>query len=394
MKGNSENLLEQARELQERMVELRRDFHRYPEGSFEEHRTAEKVEAELRRLGLEPVRIGGTGVMADIVGKPGGTIFALRADMDALEVGEETGLDFASQREGYMHACGHDVHTAALLGAAMLLVPRKEEFRGTLRLIFQPAEEKVAGAEVLIREGVLQGVAGIFGQHIWASLESGAISIEPGPRMAGADGFTIHIRGKGGHAGLPHETVDATVVTSAVVMALQSLVSREMNPLDPVVVTVGEMHSGSRNNIISDKGIIRGTIRTFSEEVRRQVPGALERIAVNTARAYRGEAEMEYEPGVSVTKNDPSMVTLARESARKLFGEERFREVPPVGGAEDFARYLEQVPGAFAFFGGRSANPQASSAHHHPKFDVDESRIWEMAALHAQVGLDYLECHQ
>ena len=391
MKEYPKSLLEEARELQETIVGLRREFHRHPEASFEEHWTAARVEEELRRLGLEPVRIGGTGVMAEIAGKPGGKTFALRGDMDALEVEEETGLDFASERKGYMHACGHDAHTAALLGAAMLLIPRRETFRGTLRLIFQPAEEKVQGADMLIREGVLSGVDAIFGQHIWASLESGKVSIQEGPRMAASDVFTIHIRGKGGHAGLPHETVDAAVITSAVVMALQSLVSREMNPQEPVVVTVGELHSGSRNNIIPDKGVIKGTVRTFNEEVRLQIPGAIERIARNTARAYRGEAELLYEPGVPVTKNDPLMATLARGSARKLFGEDRFQEVAPVGGAEDFACYLQKIPGAFGFFGGKSPNPEASSAHHHPKFDIDEGRIWEMAALYAQVGLDYLE---
>ena len=354
MKEYPKSLLEEARELQETIVGLRREFHRHPEASFEEHWTAARVEEELRRLGLEPVRIGGTGVMAEIAGKPGGKTFALRGDMDALEVEEETGLDFASERKGYMHACGHDAHTAALLGAAMLLIPRRETFRGTLRLIFQPAEEKVQGADMLIREGVLSGVDAIFGQHIWA-LSGIRKGFYPGGASHGAsDVFTIHIRGKGGHAGLPHETVDAAVITSAVVMALQSLVSREMNPQEPVVVTVGELHSGSRNNIIPDKGVIKGTVRTFNEEVRLQIPGAIERIARNTARAYRGEAELLYEPGVPVTKNDPLMATLARGSARKLFGEDRFQEVAPVGGAEDFACYLQKIPGAFGFFGGKS----------------------------------------
>ncbi|HPJ27061.1 MAG TPA: amidohydrolase [Synergistaceae bacterium] len=391
MRKQYENLLEDAQELQKHMVELRRDFHRHPEVAFEEHRTAEKVEEELRRLGLEPMRIGGTGVMADIRGKSPGKTLALRADMDALEVEEETGLEFASSRKGYMHACGHDAHTATLLGAAALLVSRKEDFAGTLRLIFQPAEENVAGAEVLVREGVLQGVDAIFGQHIWASLESGKVSIEEGPRMAGADRFTIHVKGKGGHAGLPHETVDAAVVTSAIVLALQSIVSREMNPQDPVVISMGEVRSGSRYNVIADKGFIDGTVRTFNEEVRRNIPHAIRRIAENTARVYRAEAEVEYVQGVPVTKNDPAMAALARESARKILGENCFEHVPPVGGAEDFSRYVERIPGAFGFFGGKSSNPEASGAHHHPKFDIDESRFYQMAALYAQVGLDYLE---
>ncbi len=391
MQDNSKKLLQEARELQEHMVALRRDFHRHPETAFEEHRTAEKVEEELRHLGLEPVRIGKTGVMADIVGNPGGKTFALRADMDALRVEEETGLDFASEKKGYMHACGHDAHTATLLGAAALLVSRKKSFKGALRLIFQPAEENVEGAAVLIREGVLEGVDAIFGQHVWASLESGKVSIEDGPRMAGADRFTIHIKGKGGHAGLPHETVDAAVVTSATVLALQSIVSREMNPLEPVVVSMGEVHSGSRYNVIADKGLIDGTVRTFSEEVRQYIPEAIERVAKNTARTYRAEAEVEYVMGVPVTKNDPTVAALARESARKILGEDCFESVPPVGGAEDFSRYVEVVPGAFGFFGGKSSDPEVSKSHHHPKFDIDESKFYQMAALYAQVGLDYLE---
>lgn len=385
---SGKNIQKLGEKYKDYMVEMRRYFHENPEPSTEEYNTSAKIKEELDKMGISYVSAAGTGIIGTIQGgKPGKTV-ALRADMDALQVKECTGLPFASKKEGLMHACGHDGHIASLLGAAKILNEIKDEIQGTVKLFFQPAEETAWGAKKMIEEGALEGVDGVFGIHIWADIELGKISVEAGPRMASTDLFRIKVTGKGGHGSLPHQGVDAVVAGSAIVMNLQSIVSREISPLETAVVSVGQIKSGSRFNVIAPEAFMDGTTRAFSAEVRGKFHGMIDRIAKNTAAAYRAEAVTEYEYLVPVTINDERCSKIAEEAVRETFGEEALTTFPKITGSEDFSYFSNEREGVLCFVGTGTENYYP---HHHPKFSVDERALPVAASMYAAYAVNYLK---
>lgn len=371
-------------------VATRRHFHENPEPSMKEFNTQKRIMEELKVMGIEHYPCGGTGVVGIIKGKGPGKTIALRADIDALEVQEENPVPYKSKIDGMMHACGHDTHISGLLTAAKILNEIKDEFDGTVRLIFQPGEEVAQGALAMIKDGVMEGVDGIFGIHIWNDVETGKVSVEAGPRMASAGMFKVYITGKGGHGAMPHQTVDASVVASAIVMNLQSIVNREINPSDPAVVTVGMIRSGSRWNVISGEAYMEGTTRCYSMEVNKAFEGQIRRIVEMTAQAYRAEARMEYTQMTIPTINDPMMSAIAAESVKKVAGEEGLVTFEKTSGGEDFAFFSEYAPSAFAFVGSKNTAKLDYYPHHHPKFDIDEDALGVSAGLYTQFALDFL----
>lgn len=385
---SGKNIQKLGEKYKDYMVEMRRYFHENPEPSTEEYNTSAKIKEELDKMGIPYVSAAGTGVIGTIQGgKPGKTV-ALRADMDALQVKECTGLPFASKKGGLMHACGHDGHIASLLGAAKILNEIKDEIQGTVKLFFQPAEETAWGAKKMIEEGALEGVDGVFGIHIWADIELGKISVEAGPRMASTDLFRIKVTGKGGHGSLPHQGVDAVVAGSAIVMNLQSIVSREISPLETAVVSVGQIKSGSRFNVIAPEAFMDGTTRAFSAEVRGKFHGMIDRIAKNTAAAYRAEAVTEYEYLVPVTINDERCSKIAEEAVRETFGEDALTTFPKITGSEDFSYFSNEREGVLCFVGTGTENYYP---HHHPKFSVDERALPVAASMYAAYAVNYLK---
>lgn len=371
-------------------VATRRYFHENPEPSMKEFNTQKRIMEELKAMGIEHYPCGGTGVVGIIKGKGPGKTIALRADIDALEVQEENPVPYKSKIDGMMHACGHDTHISGLLTAAKVLNEIKDEFDGTVKLIFQPGEEVAQGALAMIKDGVMEGVDGIFGIHIWNDVETGKVSVEAGPRMASAGMFKVYITGKGGHGAMPHQTVDASVVASAIVMNLQSIVNREINPSDPAVVTVGMIRSGSRWNVISGEAYMEGTTRCYSMEVNNAFEGQIRRIVEMTAQAYRAEARMEYTQMTIPTINDPMMSAIAAGSVKKVAGEEGLVTFEKTSGGEDFAFFSEYAPSAFAFVGSKNTAKLDYYPHHHPKFDIDEDALGVSAGLYTQFALDFL----
>ena len=363
------------------VVADRRHFHQHPELGFQEFETSKLVAERLKSLGVEDIRTGiaVTGVTGLIRGtKPGpGKVVLLRADMDALPIHEQNDVDYKSTIAGKMHACGHDAHTACLLGVARLLMDRRDQFSGTVKVLFQPAEEGGGGALVMINEGVLEDpkVDAAFGLHVDQGSPLGIISLRPGPALAAADRFTAVIKGKGGHGAHPHETIDPIVVGSHVVVALQTIFSREVDPTEPAVVTVGALISGEAPNVIPNSAELRGTLRSFNPDVRVQLATRVEEITRGVADALRADVEFSYVPGYPATVNDPEMTTLVREVAEEVVGAENVFEAPRQMGAEDFSYFLERVPGAFFFVGSQNEERGLVWGHHHPRFDLDEDMM-------------------
>ena len=385
------NIEEVASKYAGYQVEMRRHFHRHPEVSGKEYETSKMVKAELDKIGVEWVPCGlETGVLATIKGeKPGKTIL-LRGDMDALTVDEQTGAPYASENPGVMHACGHDCHTSMLLTAAHILNDMKSELCGTVKLAFQPAEEIAEGAKSMIEQGAMDGVDGCFGIHVWADVPSGKVSVEAGPRMGAAGQFRIDVKGKGGHGAAPHQCVDAALVSASIVSNLQALVSREISPMDPAVVTVGVIEAGTRWNVVAESGRIEGTTRCFSNAVYDAFPEMLDRIAKETAKAYRAEAGLtEYIERVPPTVNDPDMSEIAQTAARKVVAEDAPVTSPATMGGEDFAFYMRKAPGAVALLGIGNEECGAVWPQHSGRFCVDESALIKGAMLYAQVAMDF-----
>ena len=374
-----------AHEVFPYVVEMRRDFHRNPEPSFEEFRTTDRIAEELDKMGIPYRRFEPSGLVGDIVGdKPGKCIF-LRADIDALSVKEESGVEFASEREGFMHACGHDTHAAMLLGAAKVLNSIKDELCGSVKVLFQPAEELAMGAKHIIAQGAIEGADAGFGMHIFAQMPVGQLGITSGVIHPAADYYKLDVHGVTSHGALPDEGVDATVAAAAIVMNLQTISSREFSPLEPVVVTVGTLHSGQRFNVISNHAELEGTVRLFNEELHQKIPGMMARIAENTAAAFRCTAELDYQFKSDMLVNDEAMTELARGAALKVAGEEHIAPIRRSMGGEDFSAYTHIVPCAFVALGGGGEAPQ-----HSEKFCIDESAFETGVAMYAQVAVDFL----
>ena len=375
-----------------KITTLRRDIHREPELGFDTEKTAEKVLDALKGLPLEiQTGVAQNGVVALLRGAEPGPTVVLRADMDALPIQEETGLPFASEEDGKMHACGHDGHTSMLVGAAHVLSEMQEELEGNVKLVFQPAEEGGrGGGRVMIEEGILEDVSYVFALHLWPLLPHGTVAAKAGPMMAASDRFVLKVRGHGGHAAMPHLTADAAVISAHVVVALQTLVAREVNPVKPAVLTLGKIEAGSAFNVIPEEAEIAGTVRTLDPDLRQILPERIEDLARGLVRGMRGDAELDYEFCYPVTRNDPQMSELALETARGLFGEEAVVEVDhPSMGAEDFAFFLEKLPGAYVWLGCR--DEEHTSSVHTSTFGFDEDILPKGSALLAALALKALE---
>jgi hippurate hydrolase len=373
--------------LGEQIIALRRDIHREPELGFDTERTAQKVLAALDGLPLDiESGVARNGIVATLWGGEGPTV-ALRADMDALPIEEETDLPFSSEIEGRMHACGHDGHTSMLVGAAHALSQRdlRDRLNGTVKFVFQPAEEGGGGGRVMVDEGVADDVASIFALHLWPGLPFGKVATKAGPIMAAADAFEMEIRGSGGHGAMPHLAADAVVIAAQVVTTLQTVVSREIDPVEPAVLTVGEIGAGTAFNIIPEKARLGGTVRTLNPDLRERMPGRIEALARGVAKGMRGDANLDYTFSYPVTVNEESAADRVLEVAEDLFGAESVLELPnPSMGAEDFAFYLEKVPGAFIWLG----IGEEVSGLHTPKFAFDEKVLPRGSALLAALALE------
>lgn len=361
--------------MTEEVIRLRRDLHRHPELGFEEVRTAGIVADYLGALGLE-VRTGvaRTGVVAVIEGSEPGPTLLLRADMDALPVHEATGVEYASTIKGKMHACGHDGHTAILLGAARVLSGMRDRIKGAVKLVFQPAEEGPGGAEPMIAEGVLEDprVDAAVGLHLWSDFPVGRVGVQPGPFMAAADTFDVVVRGRGGHAAAPHQTVDSVLVASHLVVALQSVVSRTVDPLESVVVTVTRMHGGEAYNVIPDEVRLGGTIRSFLPELRTEVRDRVKALVEGVAAGFGASAEFHYSEGYPPVINDAAMAELVTSCCHDLLGVEAHVVDSRTLGGEDMAYFLNAVPGCYFFLGARDEEKGCDFPHHHPRFNVSE----------------------
>lgn len=379
-----------ASKYREYIIDMRRDFHAHPEASFQEVRTSKRIKEELDKMGIPYVSAAGTGVVATIKGNKEGKTVALRADIDALSVCELNDFEFKSQNEGMMHACGHDGHAAMLLGTAKVLNDMKEQINGSVKLFFQPAEEIGEGARAMIADGCMEGVDGVFGIHLWADVKTGKISVEEGPRMASADIFKLRVKGKGGHGSMPHQGIDAVLIGSAIVMNLQSIASREISPLESVVVSVGSINAGTRFNVIAEDAVLDGTCRCFNPEIREQLPEIIERIAKNTASAYRAEATLEYNKAIPVTINNKECSAIAKKAVEKLLGEDGVTLMEKVTGGEDMSEYLNRAPGVIAFVGAGNIEKGITYPHHHGKFTIDEDALEIGTSLYAQYAIDFL----
>lgn len=373
-----------SEQLAPRLVEMRRELHRHPELSGQEVWTTDRLRTWLTEAGIAVLPLNlPTGLVAEVRGaKPGPTV-AVRSDIDALPVQEETGLPYASEIPGRMHACGHDFHMAAVLGAALILQQIRDHLAGQVRFIFQPAEEEATGARAMIAAGALEGVQAIFGMHNKPDLPSGHVAIKAGPLMAATDTISITIEGKGGHAAIPNAGIDPVVAGSAVVMALQTIVSRNISPLDSAVITIGSFQAGTTHNVIPPVARLMGTVRTFTPEVRERVRERMDRIVSDVASGYGCRATVSWLEGTPAVNNDPAMADLMRQAAARI--DMPVLEPIPTMGGEDFAEYQRRVPGCFVWMG--TGCPEG---WHHPRFTVDESVIHRASALFAQAAVDAL----
>ena len=375
------------------IIARRRYYHQHPELSFKEVETTKSLIEDVKAMGLEVQTFPDyTGLIATLdTGRPGKTVM-LRADIDALPVQECTGLPFASQNDGVMHACGHDNHMAMLLGAAKILCDVKDELAGgKVKFIFQAAEEVGYGSKYYVEHGVLDGVDAIFGMHIWGTLDAPYVSVDGGNRMASMDNFKIHVKGLQSHGSAPQDGHDAIVAASAIVMALQTFVSRVNNPTNPLVLSVGKFHGGNMYNIICKDVELEGTIRTYSRELRKVMEEKLKQIVESTAAAYFCQAELEFIPLLPAVINDhQDLSEIAQEAALKLFGPEGVKEMPALMGSEDFALFMDKVPGFFGFVGSRNPEKGLIYTNHNERYTTDEDALFRGSALAAQFAVDFL----
>lgn len=388
------HMTESAKELMPKLSKIRRDFHEYPEVSGQEKETAGKVASYLRDMGCDEVieQVGGYGVVGIIRGKKEGGVVGLRADMDALQIQEMNDVEYKSRNDGVMHACGHDNHMTGLLGAAKLLAARREEICGTVKLIFQPAEElsPVGGSRAMLQSGRLDDVEAVYGLHVWPDLPHGKIGVKAGPLMAATDHFTITIHGKTAHGAKPDQGIDAVVLGSQFVMAAQSIVSRRVNPLDNAVVTFGIFQAGTRYNIIAGECVLDGTVRTLNEDTRDMIEEALRKQLDALCLQSGATADIVYGRGYPALINHEADAARIRRTAVSLFGEECVEDVKlPAMPAEDFSYYLKEKKGAFVWLGTAKEGQEAWPLHN-SRFDVDEDILWRGAALLAQTAIDYL----
>ncbi|EDY34510.1 amidohydrolase subfamily [Aciduliprofundum boonei T469] len=373
------------KKYEDEVIRLRRDFHMHPELGFEENRTSGIVRDYLNDLGIETRVMAKTGVVGEI-NNGGNKRIAIRADMDALPINEENDVPYRSIYPGKMHACGHDAHTAMLLVTAKIL--SRMEFEGNIRFIFQPAEEGLNGARKMVEEGAIDGVDSIFGLHVWANLPSGNIAISSGPLLANVDLFRVVIEGKGGHGASPHETVDPIVASSYIISSLQSIVSRNVDPMKSAVITVGKINGGTAFNIIPEEVEFEGTVRTFDEDVHNLIENRIKELIDNEARAFGAKGKIEYRHLNYATVNDERLAIIGRKVAVRIMN---VVEQEPDMGGEDFSEYARIIPGLFAFLGTRNEGKGIIYPHHNPRFNVDESALIYGVAFEVNMAIELLK---
>ena len=386
------DFMAEATAMRDELVERRRDFHRHPELAFEEHRTAGIVAEELNTLGLEVQSgVGQTGVIGILEGKSDGPTILYRADMDALPVHEENDAEYVSQVAGKMHACGHDGHTAIALGIAKLLSNHRHDLNGRVKFVFQPAEEMGQGASSMIADGALEAPVPdrSLGIHLWNDLEVGKVSVVSGPTMSGAGLFEITITGKGGHGAMPHQTADPIVCAAQIIVALQSIVSRNVDPLDLVVVTIGQLQGGSARNIIPQTVSFSGSFRLFREASRDLIKSRMYEIATGVASAMGCRADVEFGLGIGPVINDDAVAAHARTVFAAL-GEAVKVVDQPWMASEDVGLFMERNPGAYLLVGSANHERQLDFPHHHPRFDIDEDVLPLSVGMMSAVIADYL----
>lgn len=384
------NIRKEVENISNYVIRLRKHFHMFPELGMQEFETSKRIQEELKNMEIPFVKAGDTGIIG-FIGK-GEHVIALRADMDALKIEEKTEVAYKSKTPGIMHACGHDAHMAALLGAAEILKKYEKALNCTVKLIFQPSEENCLGAKLICDGGHLDDVDQIFGLHVFGDMPCGKVSIDAGPRMAASDIFTIHILGKSGHAGKPQQCVDATLAGAATILNLQSIVSREFDPVDSAVVTVGHFSSGTQHNIISGDAYIKGTARTFSHSDGKHIEQSVKRIAYNTAACYNATAEIEYQRSLHpVVVNDDALSEIARNAAKKVLGEDNIIHVPKMLLGEDFSVYQQRIPGTFAFVGAGNESMGRAYPNHHDHFNIDEKAVIIATQLYIAFAIEVSE---
>ena len=437
----TQRVQELAARIEPYLIDKRRFFHAHPELSGEEVNTTAAIAQELDAMGIEYAlpndfipgpapahytesenlaslkEAGKAFVRQDVEAQGGSTIssqsglivtirgeapdaydeqgrprhrIVLRSDIDALPILEQTGASYASKNEGVMHACGHDCHIAMMLGAIRLLNELREQLRGEVRIIFQPAEEISIGSRRMIAAGALDGVETIYGAHIWSEVEAGTVSIESGPRMANTDWFRVDISGSSAHGAMPHKGVDAIVVGAAIIEALQVVVSRDVSPFDPVVLTIGEFHGGVARNVMAGTSYLTGTVRSFDPKVREFLRERMEFMVHHVARSYSAKADFEWQSGNSALINDKKCAKRAIKSAVKVLGEDALAKYEGTLSGEDFSEYLRVVPGVFVFVGGKNPEKGADHPQHSCYYEVDESVLVSGAKLAAQYAFDFL----
>lgn len=375
------------------ITSLRRYFHKHPEESLKEYNTAKKIEEELDKLNIPHKRVGATGVLGIIKGKnKSNRILAIRADIDALKVPDSKDVEYKSQSNGYNHACGHDGHTASLLGTAKILKEKEKELNGEVRLIFQQAEEIGQGAKVFIKEGYLDGVEEILGAHVASHLEVGKVSVTSGPISASCDYFKITVKGKGGHVSAPHLSTDALYIASQIVVNLQSIVSRQTDPVDTVVVGVGLIRGGTTYNTVAEEIVLEGTTRSFTFESREKTNKSVEKIAKSIGEIYGAEVIVEFRDYASPLINDEKVSEEVAVIASDIVGKENvITNSPKRLGADDFAEFLIEVPGSYIHVGTKNLkNANTSVAHHNDLFDIDEEGLLVITNIEVEYILNKL----
>jgi len=397
-----EEIAKAAEALEPKLIETRRDFHRHPELSNREERTARVVAEKLRALGLDEVRtnVARHGVVGLLKGTKPGPVVALRADMDALPINETIDVPYKSLVPGVKHACGHDAHTTVELGVAEVLSKMRDEIHGSVKFLFQPAEEgapadEEGGAPLMIKEGALENPKplAIFGLHTTPEEEAGQIGYRAGPSQASSDGFSITIHGKMSHAASPQKGIDTIVVAAECVSALQSIKSRRIDAFEPVVITIGTIHGGNRQNILADEVKMEGTVRTLSEDVRNRVEQLMRETLAGVTKAYGAKFEMNYSRGTMVVDNDPKLVAETLPILRLVLGEKNVLEAPKRMGAEDFSFYQQVVPGFFLRLGSVNKAKGITAEGHTPEFDIDEECLVTGVKVMANIAMDFLERH-
>jgi len=381
----------QLEQLFPKMINWRRHLHQYPELSFHERVTSNWIATQLSELGIEvQTGVGGHGLIATIKGDQPGPVIALRADIDALPIQDEKKCEYASKVPNVMHACGHDAHTSTLLAIASYYSANRSAICGERRLLFQPAEEVTPGGAVpMIKDGALDGVDVIYGVHLWTPLAYGLVSSKPGAFMAAADEFVIDIVGRGGHGGLPHQAIDAIMIGSTLVQSVQSIVSRNVNPLHPAVVTIGSFQAGTTNNVIAERCRLKGTVRSFDEQTRMMIHDRLKSLVTHICQMHGAEFDYQMRIGYPPVVNDEEEAARFFKVGERLFGESAVVRSEAITVAEDFSYYLEKVPGCFMFVGAGNESCGATYAHHHPKFDIDERAMQRAARLLIGMAEEY-----